>query len=462
MKFRNLGSALLSVAGAVGITLGLTSCSADHTVGYVYVLGTSVNGQVGGQINAFHEDNNNGILGNVKGSPTTSGGSNPVRAVIPSGNRFMYVLNAGVANSTDDGTGSLTYTSANIQLFSIGGYGQLSQQIQYASQGFGSTRIAVNSSGTYLFVLDEYAPVGITAGGTASPTGSATASANYPCLGSDGYYHPTGDVSVYAIDGNTGRLALQTNQRQQNLTYFPVGCFPVDFRVTPSYVYTMDAGSATNAYHAGDVETVNVQALGSTGQLTPTQTSSIAIPSAAGSSSVQISAINGDNSGKYIYLIDTINDNLYLYSIASSGALTAIPGTEPYPNSNNTSATGPVQSVVDSTGKYLYVVNGGQASGTNTGNADIGGYSLNATTGYVETINQNSPVNLAVNGTVSGPVCIFEDPTNQYIYVAGSLDNSVTGRKIDPNTGVLSPLNKSYTFPTVGTPSWCLAISSNL
>ena len=462
MKFRNLSRTLLLLAGSVGITLGLTSCSADHTAGYVYVLGTTVQGQPGGQISAFREYNNAGNLVNVQGSPTGSGGQNPVRAVIPAGNRFMYVLNAGAQMPTDSSQ-PVTYTDANIQLFSIGGYGQLAQQTQYFSQGFGSRRIAVDSSGAHLFVLDEYAPVGITAGSTSSPTAVSVAAGQpaptgYPCQDptNPNVYHPTGDITVFTIDGNTGRLQVQANARQLNLNYFPVGCFPVDFRIAGQFLYTMDAGSATT----NDVETVNVQAVGSTGQLTPTQTSSIKVGN--GMMPVDISAVNGDNASKYLYLIDTANNNLYLYSVGTSGALTPLPGTEPYFNGNNTSAGGPVQSVVDSTGKFLYVINAGPPTGVNNPIADVGSYTLNSTTGYIDNNSQGSPFNFGSQGTIAGPVCIFEDTTNQYLYTAGSLDNSITGRKIDPQSGTLRPLNVGVAFPTVETPSWCLGISSTL
>lgn len=442
MKFRILGRTLLALAGAVAVSLSLTSCSNDKTVGYVYVLGTQYN-----QISVLREDYNNGTLYNVT-SPVATGGSNPVRAVIPSGNRFLYVLNAGT-QSAPDATGSVTYSSANISIFSIGGYGQLSSQLQYESQGFGSKRIAVDAGGTHLFVLDEYEPVGVTAGGNTSPTSVVSAgNPNYPCLGTDGFYHPVGDITVFTVDTATGRLELVQNARQLNLTYFPVGCFPVDFRVTPNYVYTMDAGSTST----NDVQTVNVQAV-SGGQLTPTQTSSIQVST---NNSSNISAINGDPSSKYIYLIDTVNNKLYLYTIGNSGALTAISGGSPYDNSGNTIAGGPTQTVVDAN-NHLYVANGGPAPGTSNTNSDVGVYNIDPATGFLDTPGRTSPFTL---GTISGPVCIFLDPTNQFIYTAGSLDNSITGRKLDPQTGTLKPLNAASTFPVTGTPSWCLGISS--
>lgn len=241
MKFQNLSRALLVVFGGLGMTLGLTSCSNDHTVGYIYVLGTSVSGQNSGSVGAYKEDNNNGNLTPVSGGVISSGGLNPIRAVVASGNRFMYVLNAGTATTDTSGdnlNGSISgYTSAGIGLFSIGGYGQLTPQLTYASQGYGQQRIAVNSAGTFLFVLDEYEPVGITAGNPTSPISMAgtngQAPVGYPCADPvlPNVYHPVGDIAVYSIDGPTGRLQPLVNQRQSTLTYFPVGCYPTDFRL---------------------------------------------------------------------------------------------------------------------------------------------------------------------------------------------------------------------------------------
>jgi 6-phosphogluconolactonase (cycloisomerase 2 family) len=457
MKFRNFGRTLLAMAGAAAITLGLTSCSADHTVGYIYVTGTTVNGSAGGTITQLREDNNNGDLVPISGA-VGSGGSNPVRMVTGANSRFLYTLNAGTP--TTDATGETTgYSSSNITVFSIGGYGQLAQQLQYNSQGSGPQRIAVD--GNYLMVLDEYAPI-TGANGEVLPPVSSTASATFPCEDSKGFYHPTGDITVFAIDTSTGRLSLVQNQRQQSLLYFPVGCFPVDFHVAGSFVYAMDAGSTSN----NDVETLYVQAFATTtGQLTPTQTSVLQIGAATTTcdnpdvTTPDITAITGDNTGGHIYLIDTIHNAIYFDTVESSGAVTPVAGAEPVCNSQSQTG-GPVQSIVDETGKYVYFIDAGPTNNpTSTSNSDIAGYTLDSGTGYPDTNITTSPY----TGIVSNPVCIFEDPTNQYLFVAGADDNSITGRRIDPSTGTLTILkNAKGTYPTSGTPSWCLSISSTI
>jgi hypothetical protein len=445
MKFRKFGQVLLASAVSTGMMFGVTSCANDFTVGYVYVTGTQPAGGSGsgGQIGAYREDNNNGTLKNVVGSPFGSGGTNPVRAIVPSGGRFLFVLNAGVL--TVDSAGNITHTGDSISVFSIGGYGQLAFQHAYATQGIGPIRLSADSTGTHLFVLDSYSPIGNASGNIT--TVSTTQTANFPCLASDGYYRAAGDITVFDIDPSTGRLSLVPNQQQQNLTYFPVGCFPVDFHVTPSDVFTFDAGSTTNS----DVETVYTYAVsGSSGQLTQTQNAPQPIPS------TDVVSIGSDSGNSHLYFVDAGLNTIFPYSVGSGGALVAISGG---PTVNSNSSVGNPQqliSVAGSPNTFVYVANAGTGNETNLGQSDLSGYVVNSSTGHLDNPTVQSPY----LGAPSGVVCLFEDPSNQYIYSVGSADNSIVGRHFDPQTGSLVALKKGTAFPTVGTPSWCLGISS--
>jgi hypothetical protein len=60
----------------------------------------------------------------------------------------------------------------------------------------------------------------------------------------------------------------------------------------------------------------------------------------------------------------------------------------------------------------------------------------------------------------SGPVCMVEDPSNQYLYTSNG-DGTVTGKILDRNTGRLSNLTRGSTFQTVGQAT-CLAVSGNV
>ncbi len=56
----------------------------------------------------------------------------------------------------------------------------------------------------------------------------------------------------------------------------------------------------------------------------------------------------------------------------------------------------------------------------------------------------------------SGPRCILEDPSNQYLYTANFNNSSIDGRVIDPKSGALTLLHNSTTFTVTGSPTWCV------
>ncbi|MBW4028907.1 lactonase family protein [Acidipila rosea] len=432
MKFTKLGRAALAVVASLGFALGLTSCQQNYTVGYVFVTGSQYN-----QIASFEEQNSTGNLFQSIGSPYGSGGTNPIRVVVLPGGRYLYVLNQGTPGTADPATGNIPYSGAHISLFAIGGNGTLAFQANYESQGSDSQRIATDASGKYIFVLDEYSPVGT----NVSPTGGKGTS--FPCQSSDGKFHPYGDVSVYSIDGNTGRLTLVTNQQQQSsngtqLTYFPVGCFPIDFHPTSGYLYTADAG--TNA--TADVNTVFAYAINTTnGQLTLTQNAPLQ------TGAMSISAINGDTANKYLYILDPTANMIRPFTVGANGALQSQTNG---PMSNSTSLAGnPTQLVVDTQGKFLYVANAGPPSSNLTNpNSDITAY-------FIDSSGTLSTISGEPYSTGSGPQCIIEDTSKQYFYTANFNANTVTGKVYNPSTGFMVPMQHQTDFSTIGNPTFC-------
>ncbi len=244
MKFRKLGRIALATAASLFIGFGTQSCY-YYTEAYIIVTGSQYN-----QVASYREQNQTGILTQAPHSPLSSGGTNPIRAVLLSGGRYVYVLNEGTPKANADG--SLTWSGANIAQFSIGGDGSLAFQQNYFSQGRGSLRMALSTTGNYLYVLDGYQPLGSDNNITpASPTiGTST-----PCYDSTaGVYRPAGDITVFSIDTNTGRLFLVQNLQQQNsfgtpLTYFPIGCGAIDFHFLSNYLYTAENSDPTNPGH---------------------------------------------------------------------------------------------------------------------------------------------------------------------------------------------------------------------
>ncbi|HYK37916.1 hypothetical protein [Alloacidobacterium sp.] len=439
MKFRKIGQISLAAVVSLVLMFGTTSCMNDYTVAFVFTVGTQYN-----QISSFKESYETGALVNAPGSPFGSGGTSPIRTFVLSGGRYMYVLNEGAEQV--DASGNISYTGANISLFSIGGNGTLAFQASYTSQGTNSIRFLPDTTGKYLFVLDTYAPVA-----TGAVTPPASMSADYPCQGPDGKYYPTGDITAFSIDPNTGRLSIITNQQQQNsngtqLTYFPVGCSPVDFTISSGFVFTADAGSKSN----NDVQTVfPYQLNASSGQLTLTQNSPL-VMGTQGMTAISTAQGSNLNGSKYIYILDGAANSgsgeILPFTAGTNGALQALTNGAV---ANDATASNPVSLVVDSKGKYLFVVSAGPTSGIVNPISQITGWTIDPTNGTLQHI-AGEPF-----GTGSGVNCIVQDPSNQYIYSSSFNDSQITGRILDPNTGNLTLLRRGSTFNSVGNPTWC-------
>jgi 6-phosphogluconolactonase (cycloisomerase 2 family) len=107
--------------------------------------------------------------------------------------------------------------------------------------------------------------------------------------------------------------------------------------------------------------------------------------------------------------------------------------------------------LAESKGKWVYVANyGSNNTGQTTGESGIAGYVIDPATNQLSFI-AGEPL-----GTGSGPVCIVEDPSNQYIFTANYNDSTVTGRLIDQNAGVLTNLRAPASYPLDGPATWCL------
>lgn len=432
MKFRNYGRVALALAASLILAFGTESCHYNYTEAYIIVTGSQYN-----QVASYKENSDTGTL-ITSTPPQSSGGSNPVRAVLGSGGRYVYVLNQGTQKL--DSSGNITWSGATISVFSIGGQGGLSFQLNYTSQGRGSLRLAMAANGAYLYVLDEYQP-----GSDPNVTpASTTQSAQYPCYDSTNkVYRPSGDITAFSIEAATGRLFLIQNQQQQNsqgtpLSYFPVGCGPIDFHLGASYIYTAEASDPTS----GSSQVVYTYAQSATtGQLTQIAGGAQPINGAQG-----ISVISGSNDGRWIYVLDAASNYIYVFSPGSNGLLAAasIPS---FPN--NGSTTGMEAMTTDSNSQFLIIANT-VASGLNQANSGLSIFTITPATGALTA--DNPPT----YGTGSGPVCVFEDPSHQYVYTADSGSNTIVGAAFDPKTGTMVNLPKGSTFPVVGTPTWCL------
>lgn len=437
MKFKKFGKALLMTALSAGVVIGIESCTQSFSVGYLYVTGiqkASTTGQ--GVISGFKIDHNTGKLTPLAGLPVSSGGSNPSRAVLLTGGRFVYVLNRGT--TIDGGPCSATdvCSTANITQFSIGGNGVLAPQGTYFTQGHNPFRMVADASGAHLYVLEANAPDGVGCSLVFGPAVTAC-----------------GDITAFTIDPTTGRLSYLLNSQVTSasgapLPYFPVPENPIDFTLSGNFFLTVSGTPETGdsafpyAFNGGN------------GQLTVTQNTSqplnvnyaTAIVVAAGVTYVLDNGLNNNTP------VPT-HGQIYSYTLGSNGALQAeAKGYHP----DNPIYSYPNYAIAASGKTWLYVLN--QGDNTNTTNPQSG----------IAAFTIFNPYDLApisgqtgqVGGTGAGPQCILEDPSNQFIYTANYNDSTVTGLSIDQNAGTLTPLSQatkakdSYALP--GPATWCV------
>ncbi len=390
----------------------MTACGGG-TIGYMWVLGQEYN-----QIVGFKVDDYSGNLTEVPGAPFNSEGSVPVSIIVKSGGRYVYVINQGVGGSAaGKGTGQ------SVALFSVGGDGTLTFQQSYQTQGYVSQWAQMDSSGTYLFVLDKYSP-GVDSNGI------------YDAANTDGL----GSITVFAADATTGRLTLVTNAQIKdpdgiNRPFFEVGASPFMMKSLAGCLYTVN----------GADQTISPYSIGSGGQL------AFAGPQYFITTAQTITSING--SGSYVFLTDSKTNRIYGYQSGSSCNLTALNGGS---IANTVNTSNPSYSLLDAKNEYLYVLN---QSSTNTGTngtySSISAFFLNPSNLELQEVSPGQTYSVG-----SGPVCMVEDPSSQYMYVSNHNDGTITGKSFNSTTGELSQLKRGSTFPAAGQ-AGCLAISGS-
>ncbi|SEG62164.1 6-phosphogluconolactonase, cycloisomerase 2 family [Bryocella elongata] len=415
MKLSLFGRLAVALFASLVLGLGMTGCGGG-TIAYLWVLGQQYN-----QVAGFKVDDYTGNLTAVTHSPFSSQGANPVSIAVKSGGRFVFVLNQGTGGSAS-GRGA----SSGVAVFSVGGDGSLTYQATYQSQGYVPQWLALDSTGSYLYVLDKYSP------------GYVASTNLYTGANTDGL----GAITAFSIDGTTGRLSLVTNstvlRNGLNTPFFEVGGSPFMMKSQGSCLLTVN--SADNS--------ISPYTFGTNGQLNFTGSTGNYIVSGAKT----ISSING--SGSYVYLTDSSANTIIPYSLGTSCTLTPVTGGSV---ANESGASDPVYTLLDSTSKYLYVLNHAQVTtGSSTqAYSYLSAYTVNTTNG------QLTPISDAPYTVGSGPVCMVEDPTNQYMYVSNYNDGTVTGKLLDPTTGRLEALSRGSTFAATGQAT-CLGLSGSV
>ena len=404
MTLSRIGRISRALVASMAVVLGMSACG-GYTVGFMWVLGTQYN-----QIAGFKIDDYTGNLTNMVNSPYSSGGTNPVSIAVRFGGNFVFVVNKGTYT-----TKGISNGDGNVAVFGVGQDGVLTAQGVFQTAGGSPVWISVDQSGNYLYVLDNQAP-------------------DYATTGN-------GDITVFQIDPTTGRLQIVPNQQIKNgqgqqLNYFEVGPNPTMLKNIGGCVFTLDTGD----------QTIYPYGTGASGSLTVQVTGKI-VTNAKNLTSINF---NGSN----VYLTDAGTNQILPYTTGNNCSLSAqIAGAV----ANLPLTVDPVNSMVDTKGKYFYVLNhGNNTPGTTNSNSTISAFVIQST-GALTPI--SDPVNPYPIG--NGPVCMVEDPSNQYIYTSNTNDGTVTGKLINQNTGQLSDLSRGSSFPATGLAT-CLAVSGNV
>ncbi|HWB32426.1 MAG TPA: beta-propeller fold lactonase family protein [Acidobacteriaceae bacterium] len=388
----------------MAVVLGMSACG-GYTVGFMWVLGTQYN-----RIAGFKIDDYTGNLTTMINSPYSSGGANPVSLTVRTGGNFVFVVNKGTVDSKGNPNGD-----GNVAVFAVGEDGVLTPQGTYQTAGNSPVWAEGDTTGSYLYVLDSQAP-------------------DYATTGN-------GDVTVFQVDGTTGRLQIVPNQQIKDsqgkqLNYFEVGPAPTMMRSSGSCLYTLDTGD----------QTIYPYGIGSNGQLT------IQVNSRIQTGAQNLTSISA--AGSNIYLTDAGTNQILPYTPGNNCNLSAqVAGAV-----NNLPLTvDPVFTLTDSSGQFLYVLNhGNNTPGSTNSNSTISAFVIQSNGKLVPISDISNPYPVG-----NGPVCMVEDPSHQYVYTSNSNDGSVTGKYINQKTGQLSNLPRGSNFSATGLAT-CLAVSGNV
>lgn len=383
MKFSKFGRIALASVVTLGLGFGVSACGPSNTIDFLYVTSSKQNP---GQINVYKVDSQAGALIPIPDSPYSSGGRNPVADVASANGKNLYVINH------DDNT---------VVEFAIGTDGKLYPQQTCNTPGSFPTQLAVNKTGTYLYVVETYQP---------------NFSTNIPGPGA---------LVVFPINAN-GQLgatgALCTPVANGTNAFFPVGNGPAAVNVLANggYVYVANQRDAT----------LSAFQVGTSGALTSVGVFPVGVAP---------NALASDPTNKFLYVTDGAANQMIGFLIQGNGTLIAM--QTPFKTDNLPDAV-----AVDPRGVYVYVANYNAN--------DVSAYTIDRGTGNATQISGSTAY--AVD---AGPTCVLIDPAEaRYVYTSNFLGNTVSGLALNPSTGALSAVQNTP-FRAGGQPTCSAAIT---
>ena len=460
MTFSKIGRILTALVATAALGLGMTACGGG-TIGYLFVAGGYYN-----QISGFKIDDYTGNLTPIEHGPFATNANGPVTVLVKPGGRFVYVISSGTAPNPAliNTPGYTPPTDGGITIFAVGGDGVLTYQTSYPSLGYNPVWATFDSSGNYLYVTDKYSNYYCAVAGTCNNPNPAVV--NIPAIMppktimSSSVVDLDASITAFSVAADDGRLTVVTNNEVLALgNNVPTKVFEIPAGaptaipgvLTEPVMSKLGSGSCLFTLES---QTIYPFVVGGNGQLTVATTGPYQV---SGNPLTNLTSIN--TGGTYTYVTDAGTNQIFsLTSGGSQCSFTPISGSQ---QANISGTANPVNSITDSSGKFLYVLNQSSSSlpqGSNPSQSTISAFTIQPGTGQLATLADSTNNPYAVG---SGPVCIVQDPTNQYLYISDNTDSTITGKLFDQRFGYLSNLSRGSTFVVTMRPT-CLAVSGNL
>jgi len=377
MKFSKSSGQLLLVALIGLVVASLLSACQLVTIDYLYVAGSYSNTQgTNGAIQVFAVDSQSGAIRFAAGTD---------KSPFLTGGESPTAL----AVSSDEANLYVAIADNNTVVhFTIASDGSLTKK-DSVTLAEAPTALAVNQANTFLYVVSGTTTATLSEFPIKSGTiGSATA--QRPLL----------------IPGNAGDITVPT----------AVAVLPNNKAVYAT-VYDQSSynpgGTVTSAAHPGWVFSYDVDSAGAL-------TAAIGNPFQAG---VKPSGVAVDPTDRFVYVTDFASNQLIGYGITDNSSLSFLI-SGPFRTGAEPSAI-----TVDPRGKYIYVANALDST--------VSSYAIDLATGIPSTVINTSGGQL--NASDTQPVALAVDPAlGRYVYTANFLGNSVSGFRLNPNTGALT------------------------
>jgi 6-phosphogluconolactonase (cycloisomerase 2 family) len=362
------------------------------SIDVLYVSSSAGPGSSNGIINIYDVDGASGAI-RPRTSTPSSGGEDPVSMVVTSSYANLYVANQGSSN--------------NVVHLAIDSSGDLTAKDTVT--GFGTpVSVAVNQAGTFLFVAAEQetggAVLAMSLGTDGTISGGSAVSTSLLIPGHSGdTVVPTG---VFALANNNAVYVTAYDKS----VYNPGGSVTSGDNANPGWIFGFTVDSH--------------------GVLTPTAGS----PYQAG---VKPSAVTADPTNRFVYVTDFASSQLIGYTIQSGSSLNFFLAAPTHTGNQPDALT------FDPRGKFIYIVN----ELDSTVNALAIDQATGATTAAINVANGFT------DPTDTNPVAVVVDPAlGRFVYTANYLGNSVSGFRLDPTAGSLTP-TQATPYPSGSRPT---------